>query len=106
MSNPQTQRMMLRIAILGEYEGPVDGKPSEFSPGADESDAVGSQHDKADSADPGGKRLTNSEDSTADKVFIPTPWVKPPRRKPFNETSTRGWRREYQREYRAEHGNS
>ena len=100
MSNPQTQKLMLRLAILGEYDGPVDGKPTEFSSLAE---PTGSQSTKEDAV---RGQVPCSEDSSADKVFMPTPWVKPPRRKPFNETSTRGWRREYQREYRADHGNN
>ena len=99
MDNYQAQRLMLRVAILGEYEGPIDGKPTEFyettAPSMPEPAPAGS-----------AKSLANSDDSTADKVFMPTPWVKPPRRKPFNETSTRGWRREYEREYRANHGDT
>ena len=99
MDNYQAHKMMLRLAILGEYDGPVDGKPSSFSPQA-EVTAEEPQDCGAAAAQ------VNSEDSTADKVFMPTPWVKPPRRKPFNESATRGWRREYQREYRADHGNT
>ena len=50
--------------------------------------------------------LPASEDSTRDKEFMQTPWIKPPRRESFNESDTRGWRRDYQKDYRSEHGNN
>lgn len=40
-----------------------------------------------------------------EKAFRKMPNVKPPRRQSFNVSETRDYRNEYQREYRAEHGN-
>ena len=50
--------------------------------------------------------VPNSAESTGDKEFMQTPWIKPPRRESFNESDTRGWRRDYQKDYRSEHGNN
>lgn len=99
----------------------VDGKPSEFGvvnpqPAVesdpqvarflDDGDAAPAEPVVPEAADRTTERVVNSPESAPDKEFMQTPWVKPPRRETFNESETRGYRNEYQENYRAEHGNT
>ena len=126
-SNPEsTMRMLLRVASSIDTMEPsggtivpvgavVDGKPTEFrledhekgpvDGSARFQDGTEERTSKEEPSDAGPKP-TYSPDTTPDKKYEPTSWVKPPRREDFNESATRGWRNDYQREYRAEHGNN
>jgi hypothetical protein len=99
---------------------PVDGKPTEFHDDQDDpppedssqrfmeqpENSTGAQDTPSSTKEEvPAPKLVNSPESAPDKEFMQTPWVKPPRREAFNESATRGWRNDYQREYRAEHGN-
>ena len=51
------------------------------------------------------RALTLDPDSHRERPHKTSPKIKPKRRKPFNESDTRGYRNEYQKEYRIENGN-
>lgn len=92
---------------------PIDGKPTVLVKEQEQPEPDGqarfmgdSQESEQSPSQEEGSRVPLSADSTPDKQFMQTPWVKPPRRESFNESATRGWRRDYQAEYREEHGNN
>ena len=95
---------------------PVDGKPTAFVEKEPDliADPLTERFLKNPEVDPAPKNeegeiasqtAVNSPESSPDKEFMQTPWVKPPRREAFNDSSTRGYRNEYQENYRDEHGN-
>jgi hypothetical protein len=50
-------------------------------------------------------RQVEDPDSLKEKSHISAPKIKPKRRSVFNESETRGYRRDYQEKYREENGN-
>lgn len=54
---------------------------------------------------PGKEGMVEEGTSTKEKPFVKMPSIKPPRRQTNNVTDTREYRREYQKDYRAENGN-
>lgn len=50
-------------------------------------------------------RLLEEGISQKEKAFVKMPNIKPPRRQQNNESGTREYRRDYQKEYREDNGN-
>lgn len=97
----------LKASFRIEREDEDDPSPSDPSPLGEVIYTPGASQDPGDEEYSTNKpsRMVEDSESLKEKTFVSSPKVKPRRRSLFNESDTRGYRRDYQEEYRKQNGN-